>query len=169
MSITQTPTLLPPPPDSTLTPAQWGIFSAIANTVVPSISHVGGNRLLQLPVRPHVYESSINRVRDLAGDGAGDDSSVAAAYLAESAAAEPQFQQCIFRYIAESMPEETRKGLLFILNALKCVPSLPPPHPQLILDHLHHPKQIRVMSCRSPPSLYEPQPAHPNNRVGIIS
>jgi len=119
MSIEQTPTLLPPAPESTLTPAQWGIFSAIANTVVPSISRVGGNRLLQLPVRPHLYNATLKRVHDLAGDGSGDDSSLVAEYLAESATSEPEFQQHIFRFIAESMNETSRNGLLFILNALK--------------------------------------------------
>lgn len=77
--------------------------------------------MLQLPIRPHLYNASIKRIKDLAGDGAGDDSSAVAAYLAESASAEPEFQQSIFRYIDESMPEDARKGLLFILNALKCV------------------------------------------------
>lgn len=119
MSVEQTPTLLPPSPDSTLSPAQWGIFCAIANTVVPSISRVGGNRLLQLPVRPHVFNASAKRVQELAGDGSGTDSSLVADYLAESAAADPEFRQHIFRFISEYMNETERSGLLFILNALK--------------------------------------------------
>lgn len=107
---------LPPPPNHVLTAEQWGIFAAIADTVIPSFTPARGNRLLQYPLRADDYASLKDDVQQIAGappDGLID------AYLSENATAQSEFRNSLLRMIGYQMDDTAKKGFLFLLNALK--------------------------------------------------
>lgn len=112
---------LPPQPETDpLTAEQWGILAAIADTVVPSFTASKGNRLLQHPLRTHVYQAAQNRIAAIAGAAAAESSDdLIGAYMAENATAQPEFRSAVQRLVAYGMDETGRSGLLNILNALK--------------------------------------------------
>lgn len=111
------PIPLPSPPDHVLTSEQWGIFAAIADTVIPSFTPAKGNRLLQHPLRADLYAAAKDRVAHIAGapleDGLID------AYMGENATAQSEFRHSLLRMVGYQMDETAKKGFLFILNALK--------------------------------------------------
>jgi hypothetical protein len=115
------PIPLPPNPETDpLTAAQWGILAAIADTVVPSFTVSKGNRLLQHPLRNHVYEAAQNRIAHIAGTpvaSSGED--LISAFLAESASAQPAFKHAMSRLVGYQMDDTARSGLLMVLNVLK--------------------------------------------------
>ncbi|KAK5131445.1 hypothetical protein LTR08_000909 [Meristemomyces frigidus] len=115
--IRQTPSPLAPlPDDDILTAEQWGILVAIADTVIPSLTQLDGNRLLQHPLRRDVYEASSRRLeRSINVDGSHD---LTKKYLEESATAQRDFKDGFRRLIGFYVSDEARKQLLFILNAL---------------------------------------------------
>jgi hypothetical protein len=106
---------LPPPPNHVLTAEQWGIFAAIADTVVPSFTPARGNRLLQHPLRADVYAT----VKDSVQRIAGAPSDLIDAYLSENATAQSEFRNSLLRMVGYQMDDTAKKGFLFILNALK--------------------------------------------------
>lgn len=110
---------LPPPPEKDpLTAEQWGILSAIADTIIPSFTtSAGGNRLLQHPLRGEVYGQAEGRLRTLVG--AGVDEGLVTGYLSESATSQPEFRASISRLIGYGMDHTTRKKLTGVLNILK--------------------------------------------------
>lgn len=108
---------LAPPPDHVLTAEQWGIFAAIADTVIPSFTPAKGNRLLQHPLRADTYATVKDHVQQLAG--APLDGGLIDAYLSENATAQSEFRNSLLRMVGYQMDEPAKKGFLFILNALK--------------------------------------------------
>ena len=116
--IRQKPSPLPPLPQAdVLTPEQWSILTAIADTVVPSLTPLEGNRLLQHPLRSDIYAASRKRLEQLAQ--LREDDGLVASYLGESATSQLEFRHSISRLVNSYLHEEARKGLLLILNALK--------------------------------------------------
>ena len=107
---------LPPPPNHVLTAEQWGIFAAIADTVVPSFTPARGNRLLQHPLRADEYATVKDSVQRIAGAPSDD---LIDAYLNENATAQSEFRNSLLRMIGYQMDDTAKKGFLFILNALK--------------------------------------------------
>lgn len=107
---------LPAPPNHVLTAEQWGIFAAIADTVVPSFTPARGNRLLQHPLRADVYATVKDSVQRIAGAPSHD---LIDAYLSENATAQSEFRNSLLRLVGYQMDETAKKGFLFILNALK--------------------------------------------------
>jgi hypothetical protein len=107
---------LPPPPNHILTAEQWGIFAAIADTVVPSFTPARGNRLLQHPLRADVYASVKDGVQQIAGAPSDD---LIDAYLSEIASAQSEFRNSVLRMVGYQMDDAAKNGFLFILNALK--------------------------------------------------
>jgi hypothetical protein len=107
---------LPPPPNHILTAEQWGIFAAIADTVIPSFTPARGNRLLQHPLGADVYASVKGSVQQIAGAPSDD---LVDAYLSENASAQPEFRNSLLRMVGYQMDDAARKGFLFVLNALK--------------------------------------------------
>lgn len=107
---------LPPPPNHVLTAEQWGIFAAIADTVVPSFTPARGNRLLQHPLRADEYATVKASVQRIAGAPSDD---LIDAYLSENATAQSEFRNSLLRMVGYQMDETAKKGFLFILNALK--------------------------------------------------
>jgi hypothetical protein len=107
---------LPPPPNHILTAEQWGIFAAIADTVIPSFTPARGNRLLQHPLRADVYASVKDGVQQIAGAPSDD---LIDAYLSENASAQSEFRNSLLRMVGYQMDDTAKNGFLFILNALK--------------------------------------------------
>lgn len=108
---------LPPTPDHVLTAEQWGIFAAIADTVIPSFTSAKGNRLLQHPLRADLYAAAKDRVQQIAGAPLEDD--LIDTYMGENATAQSEFRNCLLRMVGYQMDDTAKKGFLFILNALK--------------------------------------------------
>lgn len=106
-----------PPPDHVLTAEQWGIFAAIADTVIPSFTPAKGNRLLQYPLRADTYATLKDGVQRIAG--APSDVGLIDAYLSENATAQSEFRNSLLRMVGYQMDDTAKKGFLFILNALK--------------------------------------------------
>lgn len=117
-NVADTP-LPPAPKEDPLTPEQWRILSAVADTVVPALTRglKGTDRLLQHPLREEIYDAAGKRIRALAKFQDGDET--AERYLSESAAAHPLFKDMITRMVACNMSDTAKNGLLFILTALK--------------------------------------------------
>lgn len=117
-SVTRSSSPLPPlPTKDPLTAEQWGILSAIADTIIPPLTACQGNRLLQHPLRFEIYEQTTKRIQRLAGVESSD--GLVASYLGESATANPAFKDSISRLLSQYMDGRTRDGLIFVLNALK--------------------------------------------------
>lgn len=108
---------LPPPPKDPFTNEQWGILSAIADTVVPSFTPAKGNRLLQHPLRSEVFGEARARLKGLAG--AGVERGLIDEYLGESATAQPEFKASLVRVLGNGMDSETRNKLTGVLSVLK--------------------------------------------------
>jgi hypothetical protein len=110
--------LLPSPPEHVLTAEQWGIFAAIADTVIPSFTPAKGNRLLQHPLRADLYAAAKENVQQIAGVTSSDDGLIDA-FMSESATTQPEFRHALLRMLGYQMDATARKGFLFILGALK--------------------------------------------------
>lgn len=115
--VRQTPSpLAPVPGEDILTAEQWGILSAIADTVVPSITAQEGNRLLQHPLRRELYDASCKRLERTPSLESNPE--LVQRYLAENATAQPRFKDGISRLLNLHLPSDAQKQLLFVLNAL---------------------------------------------------
>jgi hypothetical protein len=116
--IRQTPSPLPPLPEKDcLSPEQWSILLAIADTVVPSFTSEDGNRLLQHPLRRGIYKSSAEQLKR--GAGLQDDHGLVAAYLAENPSSVAEFKSGVARVVNVFLHEQARKELLFVLSTLR--------------------------------------------------
>lgn len=113
----QTPSPLPPLPSEVLSKEQWGILSAIADTVIPSFTPLEGNRLLKHPLRIEVYKASCEYLENLAT--APDRPSVVARYLGENATDQAEFKNNVTRLLSWNLHDQARQDLLFILSTLK--------------------------------------------------
>ncbi|RMY68819.1 hypothetical protein D0863_06866 [Hortaea werneckii] len=115
--IRQKPSPLPPVPDHDfLTAEQWGILFAIADAVVPSLTALDGNRLLQHPLRREIFEAACSRLETQVGLEGGRD--LAQQYLSESATAQRAFKDGFSRLVNSNVPQDVRNGLTFIARAL---------------------------------------------------
>ncbi|KAI7642673.1 hypothetical protein KC319_g12943, partial [Hortaea werneckii] len=115
--IRQKPSPLPPVPDHDfLTAEQWGILFAIADAVVPSLTALDGNRLLQHPLRREIFEAACSRLETQVGLEGGRD--LAQQYLSESATAQRAFKDGFSRLVNSNVPQDVRNGLIFIARAL---------------------------------------------------
>lgn len=108
--------LPPPPATDPFSDAQWRILAAIADTIITPFGTSKANRLLQHPLRHEVYDSTIQRWTKLHDN---IDPDLAAAYLGESATAQPAFKDEMFRMFAFSMSDANRNALKFVLDTLK--------------------------------------------------
>lgn len=110
----------PPVPDAQVfTELQWKTLLSLADTVIPSIRTEATAR----PSDKVVTASQLNAaISTLASSIPGPDSvQTATKYLEENASSNPQFRLTIQRLFSVYVPEEGKKGLSFILNALKYV------------------------------------------------
>ncbi|KAK3671331.1 hypothetical protein LTR78_008791 [Recurvomyces mirabilis] len=115
--VRQIPSPLPAPPEhDVLTATQWGVLTAIADTVIPSLTPLEGNRLLKHPLRKEIYEASCRRLEQQCISSSHHN--LAAGYLQELATTQSEFRDGIRRLINIHLPEDARKQLLFILTTL---------------------------------------------------
>ncbi|KAK5110465.1 hypothetical protein LTR62_005816 [Meristemomyces frigidus] len=112
----QLPSPVPPPPAGgadVLTATQWGILIAIADTVIPSLTPLQGNRLLKHPLRADLYASACDRLAVQTGSV-----QLANDYLLEWASTPAEFKDGVRRLMGAYMPEGARKQFCFVLSAL---------------------------------------------------
>ena len=86
------------------------------DAVVPSLTALDGNRLLQHPLRREVFEAASSRLEYQIGLEGGRD--LAQRYLAEAPTAHDRFKDAFSRLINFYIPEDARKGIIFITRAL---------------------------------------------------
>lgn len=118
VQIRQTPSPLPPlPATDALTAQHWGILCAIADTVVPSLTPLEGNRLLQYPLSRRRHDAS-RRLLEQSLRLPPDHPAVPA-FLAENATAAPDFKAGLARILNVYLNDQVKRELLLVLSALK--------------------------------------------------
>lgn len=114
------PALLPDGPfKDPFTPAQWDILLALMDTIIPSIQRgpTKVQKATHLVVADAEYDNSIRVVKKVVA-GNPDDEALDK-YFNEKASDSPQFQALLKRALGQDIPEESRKGLAFVLSTLK--------------------------------------------------
>ncbi|EMC92046.1 hypothetical protein BAUCODRAFT_274597 [Baudoinia panamericana UAMH 10762] len=99
-----------------LTAEQWDIFSAIADTVVPSFSLQASNRLLQHPLSREIHEAACRRLQQ--GVDSEDAQELIASYLGEKATAQQDFRESINRLLTQYCHDDAYNKLTTVLTAL---------------------------------------------------
>jgi len=117
-TIRQKPSPLSQSPDPhPLTPEQWSILAAIADTVIADIAlSAADDSLIQLPVTPQQYNAAAQHVE--AASNGGVDATLVGAFLAEKATAQPEFREQLERLFAMYLPSPSRWQLSLVLSAL---------------------------------------------------
>ena len=112
------PTLLPDgPEESPFTEANWNTLLAIMDTVIPSISREKKtSNSNQRPISETEYQATVDQlVVDPPNEKDLND------YFNERASDIPAFHELLKRMLAHYTPEDSRKGLGFILSSLKYI------------------------------------------------
>ena len=108
-----------PPVGGAFTSDQWLILISLMDTVIPSIrreSMVNDNQK-QLALPDVQYNANIDRLT--ATMKIVPDSKGLVEYFNEKASDNPEFETLLKRSLVHYAPEDARKGLAFILSALK--------------------------------------------------
>ncbi|EEH09589.1 long chain fatty acid oxidase [Histoplasma capsulatum G186AR] len=114
---------LPPAPaaSTVLTPLQWKTLLALADTVIPSI------RPRSAAVCPGActisdaeFALATHTLQSVQNDFAHSD--IAVQFLAENASSVPEFKESMCRVLGQQIPDEARRGISVILNALNSRP-----------------------------------------------
>ncbi|QSS54850.1 long chain fatty acid oxidase [Histoplasma capsulatum var. duboisii H88] len=114
---------LPPAPaaSTVLTPLQWKTLLALADTVIPSI------RPRSAAVCPGActisdaeFALATHTLQSVQNDFAHSD--IAVQFLAENASSVPEFKESMCRVLGQQLPDEARRGISVILNALNSRP-----------------------------------------------
>lgn len=107
---------LPPlPAIDPLSPQQWQTLLAVADAIIPSIEPIANvDKESQLG-----QFTALTRVRQLAGPSVSPQ--LPAEFLAESPSYTPGFRQNIQRVLADYMPADQRRLLVFVLTSLESV------------------------------------------------
>jgi hypothetical protein len=106
----------PPPAQDPVTPAQWAILAAIADTFAPSITKAAGNPLLQRRVSAEVYDTVSRRIEELAQEDGRD--GLVAEFLDERASAAPEFKEYMMRVLGVYLDSATKAQFLTLLSVL---------------------------------------------------
>jgi len=107
------------PTEESLTAAQWTTLMAIMDTVIPSIRRdtTTNKTISQLTIADVQYNTAAGHIQKTMVNA--PDSESFDEYLNEKASDHPRFQALLKRTLAHYTPEESRKGLAFILSALE--------------------------------------------------
>ena len=107
------------PNEEPFTAAQWTTLMAIMDTVIPSIRRdTTTNRTIsQLAIADVEYNAAAGHIRKTVVNA--PDSESLDEYLNEKASDNPRFQAVLKRTLGHYTPEESRKGLAFVLSALE--------------------------------------------------
>ena len=108
-----------PPAGEPFTSDQWLILMALMDTVIPSIRRESTVKddLKQLALPDVQYNANVDRLR--ATLKIAPDSQSLDEYFYEKASDNPEFEDLLKRSLVHYTPEDVRKGLAFILSALK--------------------------------------------------
>lgn len=111
---------LPPAPEGEVfTPEQWRTLLSIADAIIPSVSpKSAANESDQLPIPEPEYTVAKDQIQSTTF-AASVESNLASKYLGESASSIPGFKEALRRTFGHYVHEEGRKGITFILSALK--------------------------------------------------
>lgn len=128
-STTYTPVtspLPPPPEEDVFTPVQWAVLLAIGDTIIPSIHPSDGST--DPSTQLSIPTAEFNATKAILQDGLDDSHSEESAhlintYLDENVSSIPQAKDCIKSLFSRHIHNEGRKGLSFVLTALRYVPT----------------------------------------------
>ncbi|RDL40582.1 Long chain fatty alcohol oxidase-like protein [Venustampulla echinocandica] len=113
------PTILPDgPSEEPFTPVQWNTLMALMDAVIPSIQRgsAGEQKGAHLALVDAEYNNSVRALQKSIKDA--PDAESFDKYLNEKASDCPQFQDLLKRALGQDAPEQSRKGLAFILSTL---------------------------------------------------
>lgn len=127
-AITPLAVALPDPPSDTyFTPEQWTTLLALMDTVVPSLKCEMAaplHRSLDDSLLPDVkYNSITNTLKKTLLTSPTDVQ--LDEFLSEKASASPDFQELLKRSLIQYSREDARKGLAFLMSALKYILPFP--------------------------------------------
>lgn len=107
------------PPGESFTEEQWSILMAIMDTVIPSIRRetTQSDKIQQLAVSDVQYNTAVDHLKKAVCDP--PTSEYLDEYLDERPSANPNFQSLLKRYLGQYAPDDAKKGLAFVLSALK--------------------------------------------------
>jgi hypothetical protein len=107
------------PPGDPFTHEQWKTLMAIMDTVIPSIrtETTRSDKIHQLAVSDAQYKITVDQLQNALCKPPTKER--LDEYLDERPSANPQFQSLLKRYLGYYTPEDAKKGLSFILSALK--------------------------------------------------
>lgn len=106
-------------PGDPFTEEQWTILMAIMDTIIPSIRKESNtsNKIEQLTVSDVQYDTAVDHLKSTVVEP--PTSEALDEYLDERPSANPRFQSLLKRYLGQYAPEDAKKGLSFVLSALK--------------------------------------------------
>jgi hypothetical protein len=107
------------PSDQFFTDEQWTTLMAIFDTVIPSVRRESttGNKTSQLVVLDVEYNAAVDDLENIVVNA--PDSRSLDKYLGEKPSDNPAFQDVLKRALIQYTRDDGRKGLAFILSALK--------------------------------------------------
>jgi hypothetical protein len=107
------------PSDQFFNDEQWTTLMAIMDTVIPSVRRDSrtGNKKSQLTVLDVEYNAAIDHLKKNVVNA--PDSTSLDEYLDEKPSENPAFQDVLKRVLVQYTKDDAKKGLAFILSALK--------------------------------------------------
>ena len=107
------------PPGDPFTEDQWKILMAIMDTIIPSIRRetTTSSKVEQLTVSDMQYNTVVDHLKNTVVNPPTNEN--LDEYLDERPSANPRFQSLLKRYLSQYAPEDAKKGLSFMLSALK--------------------------------------------------
>jgi hypothetical protein len=110
--------LFPIPDDPIFTQSQWETLLSLSDVVVPALTtETTSKALYQKTVSAKEFDSTLATLT--AQTKAPDAAQIALQYLSENASSNPQFKEALRRTVLLYVPQESKKGLSLVLNALK--------------------------------------------------
>ncbi|KAH6644854.1 long chain fatty alcohol oxidase [Boeremia exigua] len=106
------------PKEDPLTPAQWRTLLAIADACIPALKPVSIASSTDLAVADTEYATALSTLSGLIPASEPNASAAARKYLEDSASANPQFREELWRVFALYMPASSRRQLVTVLNVL---------------------------------------------------
>jgi hypothetical protein len=108
-----------PPAGEAFTKDQWSILMSIMDAVIPSVRREStvSNPLLQQSIPDVRYNAAVDYVKRTMPDA--PDSETFDEYMDEKPSNNPDFEDLLKRSLVQYSREDVRKGLAFVLSALK--------------------------------------------------
>ncbi|EEQ89581.1 hypothetical protein RJZ56_000235 [Blastomyces dermatitidis] len=121
VEILESPLAPAPAANTVLTPLQWKTLMALADTVIPSIRpKSAGGCPSDCMINDAEFAIASHNLMSIHEGSAHSD--VAVRFLAENASSVPGFKESMCRVLGQQVPDEARRGISVILNALNSRP-----------------------------------------------